>query len=179
MRAWLLCLLFVGGCLSHQITAKNARTSAQSSPEISPNAPKDQPISFYESSIEEFELMVAPCRQRALATYPEAKARYLAGLPRGYTFFVTVPLRDTRGYTERVFLVVDGIAKTTITGRVWNQITLVEGYKFGQAYSTTEAEILDWTITQPDGSEEGNWSGKFIDALHANGDPSIICAPLN
>jgi len=31
-------------------------------------------------------------------------------------------------------------------------------------------------ISKPDGSEEGNWSGKFLDALQATGKaPSGIC----
>ncbi len=32
-----------------------------------------------------------------------------------------------------------------------------------QEYSFNEDELLDWLISKPDGSEEGNVVGKFLD----------------
>jgi len=39
----------------------------------------------------------------------------------------------------------------------------VTGYKHGDTYSFPEADLLDWTISKPDGTEEGNFVGKFLD----------------
>jgi hypothetical protein len=33
----------------------------------------------------------------------------------------------------------------------------------GDRYATAETELLDWLITKPDGTEEGNVVGKFLD----------------
>jgi hypothetical protein len=46
------------------------------------------------------EAALKPYIAKARATYPRAKARYLAGLPPGQTFFVTVDLRDPAGHRD-------------------------------------------------------------------------------
>ena len=109
---------------------------------------------------------IAPYVAQARASYPEARARYLAGLPPRHSFFVTVDLRDSRGNVERVFLLVDRIDTGVIHGRIWNILQLVQGFTYRQAYSIPEAEVLDWTITKPDGTEEGNFVGNYLDSLH-------------
>jgi hypothetical protein len=57
----------------------------------------------------------ADASARALATYADAKRRYLAGLPEGETFFVTTVLRDGDGRFEQVFVLVDHIEGGRIT----------------------------------------------------------------
>jgi hypothetical protein len=109
------------------------------------------------------EAAVAPYIAQARATYPEAKDRYLVGLPPRQSFFVTVELRDAAGRSEMVFLAVDSLARDSIYGRIWNQIHVVQGYRLRQPYALPEAELLDWLITRPDGSEEGNVVGRFLD----------------
>lgn len=132
-------------------------------PHIAANAPEDKPRQWNDQS--KAAAALAPYIAKAKATYPYAKARYAAGLPAGQSFFVTVELRDGEGRSERVFLVVDEITKAIVHGRIWNEVVTVEGFKFGQQYSVPESEVIDWTITRPDGTEEGNYIGKFIDSL--------------
>ena len=91
-----------------------------------------------------------------------ARARFLSGLPKGELFLVTTPLRDNN-YAEVVFVLVDRIEGTQIVGRIASRINLVKGFRNGDAYQLAESDILDWTITKPDGSEEGNFVGKFLD----------------
>ena len=50
-----------------------------------------------------------------------------------------------------------------VSGIIYNQINLVKGYKNEQRYKFSESEVYDWLITKPDGSEEGNYVGKFLD----------------
>lgn len=50
-----------------------------------------------------------------------------------------------------------------LDGIIANQIVVVNGYSRGQKYSVKEPDILDWLISKPDGSEEGNFVGKFLD----------------
>lgn len=138
--------------------------AAQRPVDIAPNAPRDRPASVTERC--EWDALVrtlAPYVQQAHATYPAAKQRFLAGLPARETFFVTVRLTDSLQHHEQVFVVVDSIVGDRIAGRLWSQIDLVRGFRLRQPYATTEREIVDWMIAKPDGSEEGNVVGKFLD----------------
>ena len=106
---------------------------------------------------------IAPYVEEARKSYPTAKTRFLHGLPSDQAFFVTVQLKDAAGRSERVFLQVAEIRGATVFGTIANEVVLVEGFKAGQRYSVDESAILDWLIAKPDGSEEGNFVGKFLD----------------
>src|SRR5207237_10623773 len=95
--------------------------------------------------------------------YPEAKRRYLTGLPAGQHFFVVTNLRDGSGTSEQVFIAVVLIKDNRITGRIASDILGVKGFKNGDPYSFPESELVDWLITNPDGTEDGNVVGKFLD----------------
>lgn len=62
-----------------------------------------------------------------------------------------------------MFVAVTSIVGDTIRGRISSPIQVVRGYRYGQPYALLEGELLDWTIAKPDGSEEGNVVGKFLD----------------
>jgi hypothetical protein len=88
----------------------------------------------------------------------------LAGLPAGQSFFVTTRIHDRHGRLEQVFVAVHEISDSVIGGLIWSEIGVVEGYALGQPYSFEESKLLDWLIAHPDGSEEGNFVGKFLDS---------------
>ena len=71
-------------------------------------------------------------------------------------------LHDQRT-TEQVFVAVDSIRDGRITGRIATDDLTVVGYKKGDTYSFPESDLIDWLITHPDGTEEGNVVGKFLD----------------
>ena len=135
---------------------------------LSPQAPQDRPTGVHtDTARARFYAAMQPAVDQARATYPRAKARYLAGLPAGQAFFVVTRLHDAAGRSEQVFVAVDTIANDTVAGRIYNDIGVVRGYRNGQAISFPEAEVIDWLITRPDGSEEGNYVGKWMDAQRA------------
>jgi hypothetical protein len=139
-------------------------TNAQRPVTIAPNAPVDRPVSARERcQWDSVMRAMAPYVERARATYPAAKARYLNGLPPRHAFFVTVRLTDAVGRNEQVFLFVDSIANGKIGGRIWSEIALVNGYKLRQPYEVAESDIVDWMVARPDGTEEGNVVGVFLD----------------
>jgi uncharacterized protein YegJ (DUF2314 family) len=108
-----------------------------------------------------------PYIAKGRATYPAAKKRYLAGLPRGNTFTVRKHLADPGGQrNEEVFVYVDSIKGGKVYGRIASELEAVRSYRKGQRISFPESEVLDWTIIHPDGSEEGNYVGKFIDTYN-------------
>jgi hypothetical protein len=137
---------------------------AQRSVDLAPNAPRDRPANLTERC--QWDALVRtlePYVQQARTSYPAAKQRFLAGLSPRETFFVTVRLSDSLEHHEQVFVVVDSIVGDRIAGRLWSQIDLVRGFRLAQPYATTAPEIVDWLIAKPDGTEEGNVVGKFLD----------------
>jgi hypothetical protein len=156
-RTWISCL---AGLALSWVTPL-----AGQDPHLSPDAPRDQPVSARNAEqLRRLDAAIAPFVAQARATYPHAKARYLAGLPPQESFFVSVKLQDELDRQEMVFLAVDSIARDSIYGRIWNQVNVVRSYRAGDPYAVREAELLDWLITKPDGSEEGNVVGKFLDS---------------
>jgi uncharacterized protein YegJ (DUF2314 family) len=92
---------------------------------------------------------IKPYVAQARKTWPEAKGRYLKGLPAKHVFSVTTELTDMGGNHEIVFVTVQKIEKGVVSGTITSNIHAVRGYKLGQAYSVKETDILDWTINRP------------------------------
>ena len=142
----------------------SARTNLPQNPKLSPSAPQDQPVDAKGTAeAEEYRAAIAPYVEKGQKTYPEAKQRYLAGLPAGHNFFAVTNLRDGSGTSEQVFIAVANINGDRVTGRIATDILGVKGFKNGDPYTFPESELVDWLITHPDGSEEGNVVGKFLD----------------
>ncbi|WP_077446460.1 DUF2314 domain-containing protein [Rhodanobacter sp. C05] len=139
-------------------------------PQLSPDAPKDKPVQIYtkdgEASLKAAE---APYIAKARSTYPVAKATFLAGLPQGEIFFATTILHDNNGAAEQVFIEVNSIQGDHIIGHIASQLSVVKGFQNGQFYTFPESALIDWLITHADGSEEGNYVGKFLDTYHGAG----------
>ena len=71
------------------------------------------------------------------------------------------------GRVEAVFVTVTGIKGDQITGHIDSDVRGVAGYKAGDSYTLSERDIVDWVIIRPDGSEEGNVVGKFLEERNA------------
>jgi len=149
----------VGGC-----GGDSAPADLPPNPTLSPDAPLDQPVDARgKHEVEEFLAAVAPYVEKGRKTYPDAKRRFLDGLPAGQHFYLVTNLRGGSGTSEQVFVAVASIRDNRITGRIASDILVVEGFRNGDPYTFPESELIDWLITYPDGSEEGNVVGKFLD----------------
>ena len=148
------------------LLALAANTAGAQRPiDLSPNAPADKPKSVNGSCLlDAMHQAMAPYVAQARASYPAARERFRAGLPPGHTFFVTTRLHDAAGSEEQAFVVVDSITNGMIAGRIASQIGVVQGFRYGQPYTFPEADLVDWMVSQPDGAEEGNVVGKFLDS---------------
>ena len=136
---------------------------AQRSGELAPNAPKDKPVSVAECQMRDLARAIEALALKARATLPDAVTRFRAGLPRGETFFVTTRLVDSVGRKEQIFVAVDSAPGQRLVGRIWSEVVLIKGYRNGQRYDLRQDAVIDWMISKPDGSEEGNEVGKFLD----------------
>ena len=135
---------------------------------LAPNAPADRPMQIGKeaavATLTEFDRRIAPAVKKAQATLPQAKRRFLKGLPEGHAFFLSTRLKDPDGTIEQVFVRVKQWDGTQVQGTIANTLTLVKTYQHHQLISFSEADVLDWTISRPDGTEEGNFVGKLMDA---------------
>ena len=150
------------------------RSNAQGQFEMPPDASRDEPVGVTTSCHRDvMNRAMKPFIAQARASFPAARERFLAGLPPGHNFFVTTRLSDAAGREEQVFVAVDTIANDRITGRISNRVLVVSGYRMGQRYTFSESKLVDWLILRPDGSDEGNVVGKFMDTYR----PPTVCPP--
>lgn len=144
------------------------KPTAVNTAELAPNAPADRPMRIGKeapvATLTEFDRRIAPAVKKAQATLPQAKRRFLKGLPAGHAFFLSIRLKDPDGTVEQVFVRVKQWDDTQVQGTIANTLTSVKTYQHLQLISFSEADVLDWTISRPDGSEEGNFVGKLMDA---------------
>lgn len=127
------------------------------------NSPQDKPVVSNAERLKKFEDALAPYVKKARETLPEAKKKYLAGLPKDQTFYVTIKLYDPSKKYEQVFVRVTSWKGETIQGILSSDLSLIHNHSKGEKLTCNESEILDWTISKPDGTEEGNFVGKFLD----------------
>jgi hypothetical protein len=131
-----------------------------------PNVIRDEPLTASTGSeARRMFFAMEPYIAHARATWPDAKRRFVAGLPRRHTLFVTTRLRDASGRIEQVYIAVDSVVAERIHGRIWSKILIVDGYRLQQSYVLSEDDLIDWMIAKPDGSEEGNVVGRFLDTF--------------
>jgi uncharacterized protein YegJ (DUF2314 family) len=111
---------------------------------------------------------IAPYVAKARATYPAAKKRFLAGLPPNHAFSVWIRLyqndkKSRESRQEDVFVAVEAIKNGRIYGRINNRINLLTNHHLGERVQFPESQVKNWLILRPDGSEDGNYVGKFLD----------------
>ena len=127
------------------------------------NSPQDKPVASSAEQLKKFEDAIAPYVKKARETLPEAKKKYLAGLPKNQIFYVTIRLYDPSKKYEQVFIRVGSWKGETIRGILKSDLALIHNHLKGEKLICLESEVLDWTISKPDGTEEGNFIGKFLD----------------
>jgi tetratricopeptide (TPR) repeat protein len=127
------------------------------------NPPQDKPIASNAEQAKRIEDAIAPYVKKARETLPEAKKKYLAGLPEDETFYVTIRLYDASKKYEQVYVKVTSWEGETIQGTLLSKASLIHNHSLGETLTCNESEVLDWTISRRDGTEEGNFVGKFLD----------------
>jgi len=134
--------------------------------------PSDRPVTTAHGQMDQ---LIAPYVAMSRKSFSDAKERFLEGLASGHTLYVTVRLMDDANHSlEQVFLIVTKINDQKITGEIASEIRLPHGHKQGDQFECAVNDIYDWTITAPDGSEEGNFVGKFLDVVQDNRVPLLV-----
>ncbi|MDX1629264.1 MAG: DUF2314 domain-containing protein [Fulvivirga sp.] len=134
--------------------------------ELSNNAPTDKPHNLKGGEqLKRYNKLIKPYVQKAKESLPDAKQKFLKGLNEGQAFFLTTRIYDKNGNFEQVFVRVTNWEGSNISGTIANELKTVKNFSYGQLINFPESAVLDWLITNPDGTEEGNYVGKFLDSL--------------
>jgi len=144
-------------------------------------APPDRPQTLDSASEACLERASQARTARAVASLPDAIRRFQAGLGEGRRFYVTVRVWDQQGKSEQVFVAVLGVRGDTLVGQLDSETELVTQFHRGDRFLVLQDAVLDWTISQPDGTEEGNLLGKLMDTLQermTRAPQASICALL-
>lgn len=155
--------VLLAACATLGFAQAGAQPQPSPTPQVSPTPPQDRPVSVKAGELQSFEDAIKPAIEKARKSYPEARKRFLDGLPPKHIFYLTTRLFDKEGRVEQVFIAVREIKDGTVKGVIASEIELISGYKAGDPVSFPESDLIDWTIVRPDGSEEGNFVGKFLD----------------
>ena len=115
----------------------------------------------------------------AIESLPKAKERFLNGLPEGFTFHVTILLTDGLGRAENAFVRVTKWDSNEISGSLATELNLIRAHRKGESLRFPDSRVIDWMILAPDGSEEGNFIGKYFDSLLYCKTPGCVTTPFN
>ncbi len=128
---------------------------------LAENAPQDKPVAG--ADMKKLDDAIAPYVAQARSTLPGIKQRFTKGLKQHEVLFVTIRLYGPDNKFEGVYLEVKTWKGTHISGLLATLPDLIKGHQIGEKIVAEEKDIYDWTISRPDGTEEGNFVGKFLD----------------
>jgi len=126
--------------------------------------PPDTPKALKTNQVGEYERAIAPYVKQGRATYPAARTRFLRGLPPDHVFSVWVRFySNDKERFEDAFVRVESIKREMLHGTIANEMKVVTERRRNERVVIPESEVKDWLILRPDGTEEGNHVGKFLD----------------
>jgi len=109
-----------------------------------------------------FEEALWPYVRKAQASLPRIKQGYQRGLAEGETLYVVVRLPEPGGF-EQAYVEVQDWQGAELLGVIASRLRPGSPYRIGDLISFKESAVLDWVITKPDGYEEGNFVGRFLE----------------
>lgn len=114
----------------------------------------------------DIEKLIAPYIEKARATFPAVKKKYIAGdyVRENRSMYVQIALTGKDGTKEMAFIRVIWCAGTKFQGILANEMYFVKEYTNGDTLSFGENQVVNWVVTDAEGREEGNYVGKAIDA---------------
>ena len=115
----------------------------------------------------EMSKLIAPYIEKARATFPEVKKKFIAGdyVREKRQLDVQIELTDKNGDREMVFIVVTQCLGNRFQGIIVNDIQLLKEYKNGDTLSFSQDQVKNWVVVDSKGNEEGNFVGKAIEAF--------------
>lgn len=107
--------------------------------------------------------------QKAKERMPELREMFNEGLGAGYAILVKAPFKTDNGGNEWMWVEVTKWANDSMTGILQNDPFEIKGLKSGAVVNIKESELFDYMLYKPDGTYEGNETGKLIEKINKNG----------
>lgn len=96
---------------------------------------------------------------------PELKKRFNDTLLPGYSIMLKAPFTTSEGGREWMWIEVTKWGDVTVTGILQNEPIEVPNLKAGSVVTVYEKDIFDYILNKPDGSFEGDETGKIIESM--------------
>lgn len=100
--------------------------------------------------------------QRAKDKLPELKDTFNKGLEPGYSILLKAPFETDNGGREWMWIEVTEWKLNSIKGILQNDPFEISNLKAGAIVSVDQEEVFDYIFYNPDGTSEGNETGKIL-----------------
>jgi uncharacterized protein YegJ (DUF2314 family) len=100
--------------------------------------------------------------RRAKARLPALRAEFRAGLPPGEFICVKAPFATPDDGVEWMWVEVTSWDGDEIRGLLMNEPLNIPDLQGGQTVEVSQDDVFDYLRRRPDGSEEGNETGKLV-----------------
>ncbi|GAB3853213.1 hypothetical protein GCM10028822_21750 [Hymenobacter terrigena] len=112
------------------------------------------------------ETALADPVREALRTLPQAKKKFLAGLPIGDQFLLSVRVIATDTSFRQASARVLGWHGNTVQALLLPETTASATPAEPTPVTFPETAVVDWTLLRASGREEGNYVGRYTDTAH-------------
>lgn len=102
--------------------------------------------------------------ENAKQRFPELKKKFNDGLGPGYSIMVKIPFETDDGGNEWMWVEVTKWKETEMEGILQNDPFEIKDLKAGALINFDESTIFDYLLNNPDGSFEGNETGKILES---------------
>lgn len=104
--------------------------------------------------------------EKAQKKIPELFDKFSKGLPVGTHLLIKFPFENVAGEREWMWVEVIKWEEKTIKGLLQNDPQIVKMLKTGQEVTKNIDDMFDYILYFPDGTQEGNETGKIISGQH-------------
>jgi len=104
--------------------------------------------------------------ERAKAKLPELRELFNKGLEPGYSIYVKAPFITDSGSNEWMWVEVTVWTENIIEGILQNEPDEISGLKSGSIVKVKQQDIFDYILNKPDGSYDGNETGKLMEEMN-------------
>ena len=106
--------------------------------------------------------------EKAKEKIPDLYALFSSGLPIDTSLQMKFNFADETGENEWMWVEIIKWEKDTITGILNNEPYYIKNVKLGQEIQKNVYDMFDYILFLPDGSYEGNETGKIIEKMNQN-----------
>lgn len=104
--------------------------------------------------------------EKAKLKLPELKEEFSAGLSVNSSLLMKFKFEDETGLSEWMWVEIIKLEKDTITGLLSNEPYYLKNIKLGEEVTKKAYEMFDYILYLPDGTYEGNETGKIIEQMN-------------